>query len=243
MPQHTHLTRRTLIALSGSAAATLLKFNYADGAQTKKGAGSTHQIARTPDEILRKLLDGNQRFIKGQTTALGRKPEDFVKLAEQQTPLAVIVGCADSRVPPEILFDQGIGELFVVRVAGNIISGTGAAIKGSIEYAVAELGVPLIMVLGHSNCGAVRSAMKHIHSQDVLPGAINELVNTLKPAVLKVKDQQGDILKNAIKANVEIGMDRLRGLEPILAAQVKAAKVKVVGGVYDLSTGAVSIIS
>src|SRR5207253_6555727 len=107
-------------------------------------------------------------------------------LAAGQSPVAVVVGCADSRVPPEIIFDQGVGDLFIVRVAGNVISGAGASIKGSIEYAVAELGVALVMVLGHSNCGAVKSALQHIDAKDKLPGAIGELVNTIKPAVLKV---------------------------------------------------------
>jgi carbonic anhydrase len=199
--------------------------------------------ALTPDQILAKLLEGNKRFVNGEAINPRRKPEDFTKLAEGQNPRAVIVGCADSRVSPELLFDQGVGDLFVVRVAGNVISGAGATIKGSIEYAVAELGVSLVMVLGHGQCGAVKAAVKHIEANDALPGAINELVNTIKPAVARAKGLSGDALENAIKANVEIGVERLKGLEPILAGPVKAGKVKVVGGVYDLRTGSVTIIS
>ncbi len=237
-------SRRHFVALSSSAtAATLFLPGHEGNSQEPKNATSNPGGVRTPEQVLGKLIEGNKRFIKAEATALRRKPEDFSKLAEGQAPMAVIVGCADSRVSPEILFDQGIGDLFVVRVAGNVISGAGATIKGSIEYAVAELGVSLVMVLGHTNCGAVKSAMKHIDAKDVLPGAINELVNTIKPAVLKVKNQQGDELQNAIKANVEIGMERLRTLEPILASQVKAGTLKIVGGVYDLFTGKVTVIT
>src|SRR5207244_9498410 len=141
----------------------------------------------TPDQILAKLLMGNKRFMKGETLNPRRKPEEFAKLEEGQNPMAVIVGCADSRVSPELIFDQGVGDLFVVRVAGNIISGAGASVKGSIEYAVAELGVRLVMVLGHSRCGAVHAAIKHIDGKDALPGSIGDLVETMKPAVTAAK--------------------------------------------------------
>jgi carbonic anhydrase len=143
---------------------------------------------------------------------------------------------------PAFLLYLGIGDIFVVRVAGNIISGAGPTVKGSIEYAVAELGVSLILVLGHSNCGAVKSALKHLEAHDSLPGAINEMVNNIKPAVARTKRQKGNALENAIKANVEIGVDRLKGLEPILAGRVNQGKLRVVGGVYDLRTGAAKII-
>jgi carbonic anhydrase len=146
-------------------------------------------------------------------------------------------------VAPELIFDQGVGDLFVVRVAGNVISGAGATVKGSIEYAVAELNVPLVMVLGHSQCGAVKAAVKHISADDTLPGAIAGLVNTIKPAVVKAKGEAGDLLENAIKANVGIGIERLKSLEPILAGPVKEGRLKVVGGVYDLRTGGVTVIT
>ena len=109
---------------------------------------------------MRDLIRGNERFSKGQITGPRRRPEDFRALAEGQYPEAVIVSCADSRVAPEILFDVGVGDIFVIRVAGNVIGGAGASVKGSIEYAIAELHVPLIVVLGHSGCGAVKSAIR-----------------------------------------------------------------------------------
>src|SRR5262245_5150174 len=133
-----HPTRREFVGFSGLVASGLVV--TADGAAGRSAGAepaSKTSSRAGPDEVLRKLLEGNKRFMKGETTAPRRKPEDFAKLAEGQTPLAVIVGCSDSRVPPEILFDQGVGDLFVVRVAGNVVSGAGATVKGSIEYAVA----------------------------------------------------------------------------------------------------------
>src|SRR5262249_820747 len=124
----------------------------------------------------------------------------------------------------------------------NIIRGAGVAIKGSIEYAVAELKVPLIFVLGHSNCGAVQSAIKHLHDNDKLPGSINRLVELVKPAVTKAHGEQGDELYNAVRTNVLMGMERVRRLPPIIQPRVKEGKVKVAGGVYDLSTGKVSFL-
>jgi carbonic anhydrase len=241
-PSH-HPTRREFVGVSGLLASGLV---VAGGGTGGRPAGAEPvgkpAAAPDPDEVLRKLLAGNKRFMKGEAVGPRRKPEDFAKLAEGQTPVAVVVGCADSRVPVELVFDQGVGDLFVVRVAGNVVSGAGATVKGSIEYAVAELNVPLVMVLGHSQCGAVKAAVKHINADDALPGAIAELVSAIKPAVAKAKDEAGDAVENAIKANVGIGVERLKSLEPVLAGPVKRGAVKVVGGVYDLRTGGVTII-
>jgi carbonic anhydrase len=172
-----------------------------------------------------------------------RSPRDFAALAEGQRPEAVIIGCSDSRVPPEILFDQGVGDLFVVRVAGNVVSGAGAVVKGSIEYAVAELQVPLIMVLGHSNCGAVKAAVTHIDEHDPLPGAINDLVGLIKPAVERVQTRPGDKLDNAIRANVALGVERLKSMAPILATAESEGRLKIVGATYELRTGRVSLVA
>jgi len=195
-----------------------------------------------PDAALKKLMEGNARFVKGQVKAAGRKPEDFKLLAKAQYPEAIIVSCSDSRVAPEILFDTGVGDIFVIRVAGNVVYGSGVTVKGSIEYGVAELNAPLIVVLGHSACGAVKAAIAHLHDKDSLPGAINGLVELVKPAVTQSAGMSGDPLDNAIKKNVEIGVGRLKTLEPIVGPKVKAGKVKVVGGVYDLATGAVTLV-
>jgi carbonic anhydrase len=197
----------------------------------------------TAEQALRELLAGNHRFLTGNRTSPRARPEEFRTLAYGQFPEAVIVCCADSRVAPEILFDVGVGDIFVVRVAGNVIDGAGVVVKGSIEYAVAELNVPLILVLGHSGCGAVKSAIAHIDNRDSLPGAINGLVELIKPAVARSKKMSGDPLENAIRQNVETGVEKLQRLEPILAPRVKDGKLEVVGGVYDLFTGSVALIN
>lgn len=198
---------------------------------------------RRPDAILNRLVEGNRHFVAGTLTHSGRSPKDFTALALGQNPVAAVLGCADSRVPPEILFDQGVGDLFIIRVAGNYVSGAGASVKGSLEYAVAELGVTLLLVLGHSQCGAVKAAIQHLHDNDALPGAINDLVNTIKPAVLESKDKPGDGLENAIRANVRRSVERLRTLEPVIAPAVRSGKVRVEGAVYDLASGKVQLMS
>jgi carbonic anhydrase len=229
------LSRRDLLRLAAIAAGLVVARGPAAQA-TSPGPGGP-----PAEDVLRRLLEGNQRFLKGETTSPRRTPGDFRPLAEGQRPVAVIVGCADSRVPPEILFDQGVGDLFVVRVAGNVVSGAGPPVKGSIEYGVAELGVSLVMILGHSECGAVKAAIKHLNDRDPLPGALGLLVNSIRPAVVKAKGLQGDQLDNAIRANVAIGVEKLRGLQPIVAPAVKRGQVKVVGAVYDLRTGSVAL--
>jgi len=199
--------------------------------------------AQDPDAVLAKLIEGNKRFATGKTSLLSRRrPEDFAKLAEGQAPHAVIVACSDSRVAPELIFDQGIGDLFVVRVAGNVVNGAGPTMKGSIEFAVAELGARLIMVLGHTKCGAVKAAVAHIDANDTLPGAIRDLVELVRPAAAAVRGKSGDKVENAIKANVLQGVERLKGLDPIISKHVADSTVKIVGGVYDLRTGLIELL-
>jgi carbonic anhydrase len=229
-------SRRKFVAL----AATFVPASFRVMAATPPQEGGRRSM--NADQALGELLDGNRRFMSGNRTTPRGRPEDFLALAHGQFPEAVVVCCADSRVPPEIIFDVGIGDIFVVRVAGNVIGGAGVSVKGSIEYAIAELNVPLILVLGHSGCGAVKSAMKHINDRDSLPGAISGLVELIKPAVAMSKGMVGDPLENAVRTNVEIGVERLQGLEPIVAPRVKDRSVKVIGGVYDLRNGAVTFI-
>ncbi len=196
-----------------------------------------------PGSLLERLVEGNKRFIEGKLEHPGRSPKDFLALAEGQSPPIGIVACADSRVAPEILFDQGVGELFVVRVAGNIVAGTGPLVKGSIEFAVGVLGVRLLVVLGHTQCGAVKAAIEHIEGNDNLPGSIGELIDPIRPIVLSVKGLPGDKLTNVTKANVLAGVNRLKTLDPILSKLVKAGDLEVVGGVYDLATGNVEFLN
>jgi carbonic anhydrase len=196
-----------------------------------------------PDEVLQGLIDGNNRFAEGKLVHPRRTPRDFQALAEGQAPLAIVVACADSRVAPEIIFDQGVGDLFVVRVAGNVVADAGPLVKGSIEYAVAELGTRLILVLGHSQCGAVKAAIKHIDANDGLPGSIGDLINPIRSSVKAVAGQPGEKLANVTKANVLAGVNRLEGLNPILAPLVKKGELRVVGGVYELATGKIEIFN
>jgi carbonic anhydrase len=235
------VSRRKFLALA-SASALAVSNSRELFAEALEMAADKPASPVNPDQALRDLLYGNKRFMKGQTTGPRRSPADFQKLAAGQYPEAIIVSCADSRVAPEILFDVGVGDIFVIRVAGNVVTGAGVTVKGSIEYGVAELNAPLVMVLGHSNCGAVKAAKQHIDAKDSLPGAINGLVELVKPAVTQSKGESGDPLENAIKKNVQIGVERLKTLEPILAAKVKDGKLKVVGAVYDLSTGEVKLV-
>jgi carbonic anhydrase len=137
-------------------------------------------------------------------------------------------------VPPEILFDQGVGDLFVIRVAGNVVSGAGPVIKGSIAYAVAVLGASLVMVLGHSECGAVKAALET--KQQDLPGSIRDLVGLVDTG------NERD-LNRAIAANVRAGVARLKSLEPTVKSYVETKRVKVVGAVYDLASGKVNVVA
>jgi len=227
--------RKFLVTASASLATPALTRLSAFAAPAPKSAPPANQV-------LQQMLDGNKRFAAGASTHPRRTPADFKPLAAGQSPLACVVTCSDSRVTPEILFDLGIGELFVIRIAGNYVNGAGTSVKGSVEYAVAELGVTLVMILGHSQCGAIKAAIQHIHNNDALPGAINDLVNAIKPAVLESQHEPGDPLENAIRANVQRGVDRLDDLQPIIAPAVKAGKLKIVGGVYDLATGKVQML-
>lgn len=196
-----------------------------------------------PDKALRQLMAGNARFVGGKAEGAKRSPKDFSALAKGQNPSAIVIACADSRVSPELLFDAGIGDLFVIRLAGNVVDGAGVAMKGSVEYAVAELDVPLIIVLGHSNCGAVNAAVKHIDQSDSLPGAINGLVELIKPAAAKAKEQPGDVYFNTTTVNVELGVEKLKASDPIIAPRVKDGRVNVIGAIYDLKTGKVALTS
>jgi carbonic anhydrase len=191
--------------------------------------------ALTPDAALQKLLDGNARFVERKHQHPNQTFARLTEVAQAQYPFAAILSCADSRVSPEILFDQGIGDLFVVRVAGNISTTEDI---GSEEFGTLVLGAKVLLVLGHERCGAVQAALKG----GEFPGLIGSLVYAIKPAVDASEGQPGDRLENAIKANVRLQMQRLQ-LSPVIAKLVQEGKLKVVGGYYDLDTGQVSLIT
>jgi carbonic anhydrase len=191
-----------------------------------------------PDAALIELMRGNARYVEGLT-----RRHDFsterAALAQGQNPFAGILSCADSRVAPEFAFDSFRGDLFVVRVAGNFVNTDNLA---SFEYAVAVLNTPLLMVLGHSACGAVASTIKSIDSNTTLPGHLPSLVAAIAPAVQQARGEKGDLLTNAIKDNVKLNAAKLQTATPILSAAVASGKLRVVGGYYDLPSGKVEIL-
>ena len=189
----------------------------------------------SPSQALQMLLEGNKHFVSGKITHLSYIAEAKDKMLEKQTPFAVIVGCSDSRVPPELIFDRGLGDLFVVRDAGNVI---GPIELDSVEYAVDKLKAPLIMVLGHQNCAAIRAALVGRHNVPELESIYPLIDSGLRACTESVKD----ILVNAIYCNVKKGMDTLRK-SPTIAPILAQKKVKIVGAYFDIGTGKVTIIS
>src|SRR5881396_4438417 len=206
--------------------------------QFARGADPAHsdQPSVAPAEAISKLKEGNGRYTGGNLQHPGQTAERRTELAKTQHPFATIVSCSDSRVPPEIVFDRGLGDLFIVRVAGNVINDEGL---GSIEYSVDHLGTRLILVLGHQSCGAVDAAMKTIAAKGRAPGHIQSLVTAIKPVVDSTP--KGD-LDTMIKANVKHVVDALRSSTPILKARVESGDVQVIGGYYTLDTGTVTFL-
>jgi len=221
-------TRRIFVGLS------LASLALPAVAQTPKPGN-----ALTPDAALNELMQGNQRYVKGLTRRHDFRSERAA-LASGQNPYVGILGCADSRVGPEFAFDSVRGDLFVVRIAGNFVNDDNLA---SLEYGVAVLNTPLVMVLGHSSCGAVISAIKSIDSNTTLPGHLPSLVSALAPAVKAARGQPGDLVTNATKANVKMTVERLKTATPILSKAVEDKKLMVVGGYYDLATGIVALVT
>jgi carbonic anhydrase len=187
------------------------------------------------EKALQFLLEGNARFASNAMQHPNLTVERRNEVVAGQKPFAVVLTCSDSRTPPEIIFDRGIGDLFVVRTAGNV---TGEVTLGSIELAVEEFGVPLIMVLGHQNCGAIKLAI----SQADYSGHMGTVMSRIKPAVLMAQKQPGELEENAAKANVKISVDHMKSLQPILSRYVDEGKLKIVGGYYRLDSGKVEII-
>lgn len=187
--------------------------------------------------ILDQLLEGNKRFASDTNNYSGVNAKRRLEGLEGQRPKAIIIGCADSRVAPELVFDQGIGDLFVIRVAGNIIDD---AIIGSIEYAVSELETSLIMVLGHTNCGAVKASIESEAGD--LPGSMGSFVKAIKPAVEEAKALEGDLLTNAIRTNAKYVADRLHSYGHIIPDAIKEGKVMVISAQYHFESGLVEVL-
>ena len=251
MPKHPLLLLATLFAITQAKAAPLTPATEAP-ATTKTDPASPPKIqkiaknadiepiqpknqAPTPSEALEMLMHGNKHFADGEITHLSYITEAKDKMLEKQTPFAVIIGCSDSRVPPELIFDRGLGDLFVVRDAGNVI---GPIELDSVEFAVEKLKAPLIMVLGHQNCGAVRAALVGRHHVPELESIYPLIDSGLKSC----KETAKDVLINAIYCNVKKGMDTLKK-SPTIAPLLAKNKVKIVGAYFNIETGIVTIIS
>lgn len=193
----------------------------------------------TPDEALKKLMEGNKRFIQGFDAPDSFKYQD-ASIRKSQHPYACILGCADSRVSPEHTFDESHGNLFVTRVAGNMVT---PEILASLEYGTSVLGASVIMVLGHSGCGAVHASIDAVSKQAKFDGHIDHLLKSLEPAILDARDASPDTwMEQAVIQNVRRNVQILSQSEPVLRGLVQAGKLKVVGGVYHLDNGQVSLL-
>jgi carbonic anhydrase len=190
----------------------------------------------TPDEALAKLMSGNKRFVDLKASDPNQDTVRLAEVAKGQKPFAAIMCCSDSRVPPEIIFDQGLGDLFVVRDAGEVVTPEQI---GSVEFGTLVLGAKVLLVLGHEDCGAVKAAM----TGDKVPGQIGAILASIEPAVLDYKGQQEnqDMVKKATEANVLLQLNKLKQ-SPVLTELIDAGSLKVVGAYYDLDKGKVSLI-
>jgi carbonic anhydrase len=192
-----------------------------------------------PSEALQRLMDGNARYMRNQIDL-----KDFTAgraaRALAQYPIAAILGCADARVAPELIFDRDPGELFVCRVAGNYMN---VDILASLEYGVAVLGAPLVMVLGHTNCGAVKAVLQYEKDRKPLPGHLQMMLDAVSPGVAEaIRQGPANQLDRAIEANVRYNAQRLRQAHPVIAKAVEEKRVEVVSAIYELATGQVRLL-
>lgn len=191
----------------------------------------------TPDQALEKLMAGNKRFVNQKTIAPNQDTARLMEVAKGQKPFATIICCSDSRVPPEIVFDQGLGDLFIVRDAGQVATPEEI---GSIEFGTLVLGAKVILVLGHENCSAVKAAM----AGNEVPGQIGAVLAEIKPGIVDFKGQQEDhvAVKKAVEANVLLQLSKVKK-SPVISELIESGSLKIVGGYYDLDEGTVTLIS
>lgn len=193
----------------------------------------------TPDRAIHLLLEGNRRFATDQPLNINQHPSHRQSLLTSQQPFAVIFGCVDSRVPPELIFDHGLGDLLVIRTAGHAVDNT---VLASLEFGVSILKVRLIMVLGHDYCGAVSSTIESTHHGSMPPSYLGELITQLRPAVELSAHQAGDPLANAITTNIQLTVQKLRS-NPLWQDELEAGTLKIVGANYDLESGLVQLVA
>jgi carbonic anhydrase len=193
----------------------------------------------TPDRAINILMEGNRRFAENKPHRINQHPSYRQMLLESQQPFAVIFGCVDSRVPPELIFDHGLGDLLVIRTAGHAVDKT---VLASMEFGVSVLHVRLILVLGHDYCGALKATIDAVKEDVTPPSYLGELVTQLRPAVEVAEAQSGDMLANAIAANVQMTVRDLRA-NPLWQDELEAGTLKIIGANYDLETGLVQMLT
>lgn len=235
--------RRQFLRLAGLGAGALLLAGALPArlakAAEENAAPPKPQNALSPDQALQRLVEGNERYIRGASTTHDFKAEREA-LVSGQNPFVAVLSCADSRIAPEYAFDTARGDLFAVRIAGNFVTDEGLA---SLEYSVLALGAPLILVLGHESCGAMIAGIKTAKDHTVYPGKIQTLTLALQPTINKVLKEPGDLLHNATVQNVKDSVDRLKTTSPVLSDAIASGKLKIVGGIYRLASGKVDLIA
>lgn len=228
-------SRRNVLKLgAGAIGASVLAKELHNQALADEPASAVSKTDLTPDQALQQLLDGNQRFVSSKRQHPHRTMFRLREVANGQKPFASVLGCADSRVPVEIVFDQGLGDLFVCRVAGNLATPEDT---GSLEFGAAVLGTKVILVLGHERCGAISATIKGAQ----VPGQIGTLIDAIRPAAEQAVNQPGDPVENVCKANIQRQVEQLKA-SPVLAQLIQEDKLTIVGGYYDLDTGAVTLV-
>jgi carbonic anhydrase len=190
------------------------------------------------EEALARLVEGNRRYVAFQSSPVNETPSRRWSVSESQEPFAVVFSCVDSRVPPELVFDRGLGDLLVIRTAGHVID---KAVLGSLEFGVAVLKIPLLVIMGHERCGAVESAIGLIGKNERAPASINDVVEGIRPAVERFPGVGKEAAEQVIKANTELTVARLKEI-PIMAEAIANGQLKIVGAYYDLDTGVVHML-
>jgi carbonic anhydrase len=230
-------TRRRMLAGTGAAGVLAVAFGRRAWVGTAR-AGQLDPI--TGDEALQRLLEGNRRYVAGQPQHPNQSLDRRAEVAGGQHPFAFVLGCYDSRVSHELVFDQGLGDIFSSRVAAGLLDD---AVIGGIEFGVEEFEVPLVLVLGHQRCGAIAAAVNALQSGAALEGKVGSVVEALRPAVELAEAQAGggDLVDSAVRANVVLNVARLRA-SSVLAAHLEDGSLKLAGGYYSLDTGQVEML-
>ncbi|UVL42518.1 carbonic anhydrase [Pseudomonas sp. B21-040] len=235
--------RRKFLQLAGLSAGALLLAGALPGqllhAAEKTAPPPKPQNAINPDMALQRLMEGNERYVSGTSKTHDFKAEREA-LVSGQNPFVSVLSCSDSRIAPEYAFDTARGDLFSIRVAGNFVTDEGLA---SLEYAIAVLGSPLILVLGHEDCGAINAGIKAVKDQTVFPGHIPKLTDALKASIEKVLKESGSLPANAVAQNVKDSVNKLKNASPILTDALSKGTLKIVGGIYRLASGKVDLVA